>query len=140
MATTCEKRILIVEDDDVLGRLIQMRLASVGYATHLETHGRAALTYAADAQVDLAILDVNLPDITGYQVAKELRRITLPWEVPILMLTVRDQPVDQLRGFAYGADAYLTKPFDSTELLETVALLTGASRGAPFGHASEGGS
>jgi two-component system sensor histidine kinase ChiS len=119
------KRILVVEDEVGLASVLKDRLESVGYEVQTETHGKAALAYATDNRVDLVILDVNLPDINGYQVARELRHLSHPWVLPILMLTVNDKPVDQLRGFAHGADAYLTKPFDSSELFDTVAFLTG---------------
>ncbi|HEX9780656.1 MAG TPA: response regulator [bacterium] len=124
MAPHARKRILIVEDDEALARVVKMRLQSVGYEARAESLGKKALGYAAAFRPDLVILDINLPDCSGYQVARELRRIFHPWPVPVLMLTVKNQPADQLRGFAFGADAYLTKPFDSSELFETVALLT----------------
>lgn len=66
-----------------------------------------------------------LPDIDGYKVCRELRKIYRPWVLPVLMLTAKDKPVDKLRGFGHGADAYLTKPFDAGELLQTVRLLLG---------------
>jgi len=119
------KHILIVEDNESLARMVKMSLESMGYTAHTETQGKSALTYVAERQPDLVILDINLPDCSGLQVARELRRLHHPWAIPILMLTINDKPVDQLKGFAHGADAYLTKPFNSTELLETVALLMG---------------
>jgi two-component system response regulator VicR len=119
------KHILIVEDEEPLARLIKERLETQGYEVTTEIHGKAALAFAADHRLDLAILDINLPDVNGFDVARELRRLYHPWVLPILMLTIKDKPIDQLRGFANGADAYMTKPFDSQELLHTVALLTG---------------
>lgn len=124
------KHILIVEDEETLARTVKMRLESLGYEVHTETYGRLGINYASEHRLDLVILDVNLPDINGYQVARELRKIYHPWVLPILMLTIKNEPVDQLRGFAHGADAYLTKPFDSGELFQTVALLTGQSSAA----------
>lgn len=119
------KSILIVEDEEGLARGVKSRLESIGYEAHAKTLGREGIKYAAEHRVDLVILDVNLPDIDGYEVARELRKLYHPWTLPILMLTVKDRPVDQLRGFAHGADAYITKPFNSEELFQTVALLTG---------------
>ena len=119
------KRILVVDDEAPLARTLKMRLEGIGYEVLTAATGREALTYTAECQLDLVVLDVNLPDMNGYQVARELRRIHHPWALPILMLTVKDKPIDQLRGFAHGADAYLTKPFESTELFQAVALLTG---------------
>lgn len=121
---TQQKQILLVDDDEALARLVKSRLESVGFKVQVEGSGKSAMSCVVEHRLDLIILDINLPDMNGYQVARELRRISLPWTLPpILMLTVRDAPMDQLRGFAHGADAYLTKPFDSTELFETVTLL-----------------
>ena len=119
------KSILMVEDEEGFAKLVKVELEEAGFEVTVQGCGKAALSYAAEHQLDLAILDVNLPDINGYQVARELRRLHHPWALPILMLTVRDKPIDQLRGFAHGADAYLTKPFDDEELVNTVATLCG---------------
>ena len=120
-----KKRILIVEDEEALARYLKWELESAGFEAQTALLGKAGLQYAAEHQVDLVILDLRLPDIHGYQVAQELRKLYHPWAVPILMLTALDQPIDQLRGFAHGAEAYLTKPCESSELLKTVGLLLG---------------
>ena len=117
--------ILVVEDEEKIARLLRSHLEDVGYSVHTETRGRTALTYAAEHQPDLVILDLQLPDMGGYAVCKELRNLSCVWVTPVLMLTGMVQPIDQLRGFAHGADAYLTKPFELTEVLETVAVLLG---------------
>ena len=129
------KSILMVEDEEGLAKLVKVELEDAGFEVAVQGCGKAALGYTAEHQLDLAILDVNLPDINGYQVACELRRLHHPWALPILMLTVRDKPIDQLRGFAHGADAYLTKPFDDEELVNTVVTLCGEP--APTGSFDE---
>ncbi len=126
-----QKHILVLEDEEALGRLLKSQLEATGFDVHTETHGRAALAYAAEHRLDLAILDVNLPDLNGYHVARELRKLYHPWVVPIVMLTINDKPMDQLRGFAHGADAYLTKPFQVNELFEVVGMLAGSSSAPP---------
>lgn len=125
MATTRQRRILVVEDDESLAQLLKMELRSEGFDVRVETHGVLALSYAAENPLDLVILDLKLPDISGYEVAKELRKLYHPWVLPVLMLTGMDKPADQLRGFAHGADAYLVKPYDPEEFRKTVALLLG---------------
>jgi two-component system alkaline phosphatase synthesis response regulator PhoP len=125
MGTTPRKRILIVEDEIPLARMVTWQLESAGFAVHTETAGKAGLTYALEHHPDLVILDLRLPDINGYEVCRELRKLSMPWTTPILMLTAMDKPIDQLRGYAHGADAYLTKPFEPAELLRTISLLLG---------------
>lgn len=125
MDATRKKQILIVEDDESLAMLLTQRLESEGFEVHAVSSGATGLVYAAEYRPDLVILDLRLPDMHGYQVCKELRQIFHPWALPVLMLTGMDQPIDELRGFAHGADAYLTKPYDPTELLKSVRLLLG---------------
>ena len=122
---TQQKRILVVEDDEPLAQLLKLKLESEGFMVHAVTRGMAALNYAADQPIDLVILDLKLPDVSGYEVAKELRKLYHPWVLPLLMLTGLEKPADQLRGFAHGADAYLTKPYEPDELMKTIALLLG---------------
>jgi len=125
MATTAHKRVLVIEDDEPLARNLKQLLESEGFEVQTEPSGTVALSYAAECRPDLVILDLRLPDLHGFQVCQELRKIYHPWVVPILMLTAMDKPIDQLRGFAYGADAYLTKPCEFAELMKTVRLLLG---------------
>ena len=119
------QHILVVEDDEGIARLLKRYLESVGFAVHNSLTGTTALRYAAEHKPDLVILDLRLPDVHGYEVCKELRRLYESWAVPIMMLTSLDAPTDRLRGFAYGADAYVTKPFEPPELLSTISLLLG---------------
>ncbi len=121
------QQVLIVEDDPSVAKVLKTRLGTVGYGVHVEPCGSTALRYAAEHRPDLVVLDLRLPDLGGYEVCRQLRRLYQPWSVPVLMLTAMDRPIDQLRGFAHGADAYLTKPYSSDELLQTVELLLGQS-------------
>ena len=121
------KQILVVEDEEKIAEVLVSHLEGAGYHVHAETHGGPALRYAIEHQLDLVILDVKLPDMSGYTVCKELRKLYHSWAVPVLIITAMDQPIDQLRGFAYGADAYLPKPFDLAEVSETVVLLLGGA-------------
>jgi DNA-binding response OmpR family regulator len=125
MANEHEGHILIVEDEEAACRMLKLLLESVGFTTSTVRSGADALAYAADHRVELVVLDLKLPDMHGYDVAKELRRVYHPWTVPICMLTGMDRPIDQLRGFAFGADAYVTKPYEFSELLRTIELLLG---------------
>ena len=125
MSEQPRKRILVVEDEEKLARLLTVQLEMAGYEVHAVAYGREAVQYAAEHQPDLTLLDVRLPDIDGNEVCKELRRLYHSWVMPVLMVTALDQPIDQLRGFAHGADAYVTKPFEFSELMATVSMLLG---------------
>lgn len=114
---------MIVEDEEALARYLKRHLEAQGYEVCTETHGAKALLYAAENPPDLAILDLRLPDLSGYEVCRELRRICRPWTIPIVMLTAMSDPMDKARGFASGSDVYLTKPCDPEEVSRTVAAL-----------------
>jgi len=117
--------ILVVEDDLSVSRFLCALLESFGFAVHAERSGAAGVAFAAEHHPKLVILDLRLPDLGGYEVCRQLRRLYHPSVLPVLMLTGMDKPIDQLRGFAHGADAYLTKPCDPQELVKTVELLLG---------------
>ena len=119
-------RILVVEDDVQLCRMLSRILENGGYAVRTVSCGSAALQDVEREPPDLVILDVKLPDIDGYKVCQHLREAYRGAGPKILMLTAMNQPVDQLRGFAHGADAYLVKPCEPMELLRTVGVLLDA--------------
>ena len=131
MGTTTRHRILLVEDDETMIKLLRSVLELRGYEVSVVRCGVTALACAMDSQPSLVVLDVGLPDMNGYEVSRRLRHSFNSWVLPILMLTGLDKPVDQLRGFASGADAYLTKPCDPPELLNTIALLLGQPNEEP---------
>ena len=118
-----ERELLVVEDDPAMARVLQRYFESAGFHVHAEQTGTGGLLHAAEHPPELVVLDLRLPDMSGYEVCRTLRRLFGPWSLPIVMLTGLDQPVDQLRGVAHGADAYLTKPCELTELLKTVSFL-----------------
>jgi len=123
MSGAARKRILIVEDEEALARFLQLELESQGFEVRTAERGAPALRDAADHRPDLAILDLRLPDMSGYDVCRELRRLCSPWPIPIVMFTAMGRPIDRLRGFSSGADVYLTKPCDLAELGRTVSGL-----------------
>jgi two-component system alkaline phosphatase synthesis response regulator PhoP len=124
-------RILIVEDDVAVARQVQGLLDRAGYDAHVEHSGKAALVFASEHTVDLVILDLVLPDMSGYEVCRELRQLYHPWILPVVMLTALSQPKDKLLGFSHGAEAYLMKPVATSELLSAVEnLLNRVERGS----------
>ena len=116
-------RVLIVEDDVALARQVQGHLQRAGLDVHVENEGKPALAFAAEHRIDLVVLDVMLPDMSGYDVCSELRRIYHPWILPVVMMTALGEPKNKLLGFGHGADAYLTKPVATEELISTVRTM-----------------
>ena len=114
-------RVLIVEDEQRLARLIRRDLLEEGYAVDLAGLGQEALEWVQVADHDAIILDVMLPDLDGFAVCRSLRVCGV--QTPILMLTARDTVEDRVAGLDAGADDYLTKPFAFAELLARVKAL-----------------
>lgn len=129
---TFEMRILVVEDEERLARLISRVLVEEGYAVETEANGRQALLRALADEFDLLIVDWMLPEISGVQLVKRLRAAEVG--TPAMMLTARDQIEDRVEGLDAGANDYLPKPFAFPELLARVRALT---RG-PWGEEKEG--
>ncbi len=128
-----QQRILVVEDDEKLAELIKRVLEGVGHQVKTVGSGAMAIQEAAATRPDLVILDLNLPDTNGYHVCRLLRTLYHPSVMPVLMFTGLTQPIDQLRGFAHGADAYLTKPCELHELVGTVSTLLERAGQRAFG-------
>ena len=114
--------ILLVEDEKALSNAVKKILEKQGWYVDAVYDGGEALDYAEGAQYDLIILDVMLPVKDGFEVLAELRRKGS--SVPILMLTARSTVADKVTGLTEGADDYMTKPFDTEELLARVVALT----------------
>lgn len=113
--------ILLVEDDAAIGRFLHRGLEAQGFAVEWQTTGRRARPRLVSGRFDAAILDLGLPDADGAQLCREVRALGI--DLPICMLTARDQLEDKLEGFRCGADDYLTKPFSFEELLARLAVM-----------------
>ena len=114
------RRVMIVEDDSYVRELVAQYLELEGFDTMQAGTGSEALKLAAEHSPDLVILDVNLPGIDGFEVARRLRATSA---IPILMLTGRTEEADKLAGFGVGADDYVTKPFQPRELVLRVQAM-----------------
>jgi two-component system alkaline phosphatase synthesis response regulator PhoP len=124
-----DKRLLLVEDEPGLQLALSDRLTSEGYAVVTAGDGNLAVTRATGEPFDVIVLDVMLPGRDGFDVAKTIRQHGI--QTPILMLTARTQVFDRVVGLKLGADDYLTKPFETIELLARLeALLRRAPSGA----------
>ena len=115
-------RALIVEDDRALARTLGEMLKSAHFESDISYDGESGLDNGLSDTYDLIVLDIMLPKKDGFAIAKELRRAKI--DTPILMLTARTETGDKVRGLDSGADYYLTKPFEMSELLACVRALT----------------
>jgi two-component system, OmpR family, alkaline phosphatase synthesis response regulator PhoP len=120
------ERILIVEDEEALRMTLIDRLVSEGYDVDVASDGQQGLDKATQKAFDLVLLDVMLPRKSGFDVCRDIRAAGMA--VPILMLTARGQSVDKILGLKIGADDYVTKPFDTMELLARVEALLRRAR------------
>lgn len=114
------RRILVVDDDRNLRKIIQTNLELAGYDVTTATNGQEAVKLLDEMQPDLVVLDVMMPIMDGYEVARTIRRHPMNTRVPIIMLTAKGEVEDKLAGFDAGADDYITKPFGPAELLARV--------------------
>jgi two-component system, OmpR family, alkaline phosphatase synthesis response regulator PhoP len=114
------KTILVVDDEPKITNLVRDYLSRAGFAVLTAGEGHEALATYAERNPDLVILDLGLPDTDGLDVARELRRKS---QVPLIMLTARDEETDRILGLELGADDYVTKPFSPKELVARVRAL-----------------
>lgn len=115
------EHILLVEDEEALRRSLELRLGAEGYVLDAAVDGEEAVRKATSLPFDLIILDIMLPYRNGFDVCRDVRQQGLA--TPILILTVRDRLVDKVVGLNLGADDYMTKPFETEELVARVQAL-----------------
>ncbi len=124
-----DTRILIVEDDPNLGQILNEYLGLKGFKTHLSTDGEQGLQAYKEQDFDLCILDLMMPKMDGFTLAKEIRKMNE--DIPIVFLTAKSMKEDVIEGFKIGADDYLTKPFSMEELLLRLGAILKRSRKSP---------
>ncbi len=112
-----KQKILIADDDANIAELVSLYLEKEGYETKKAANGREALRLMQSFNPDLLILDIMMPEMDGYEVCREVRRIS---SVPIIMLTAKGETFDKVLGLELGADDYMVKPFDTKELVARV--------------------
>ena len=121
-----KQRILLVEDDENLGYVIQDLLSMNGYKVHLARDGKEGLLFFNKSKYDLCLIDVMMPKKDGFELAEDIKKVNN--SVPLVFLTARNQKEDKIKGLKLGADDYITKPFDSDEfLLRVKAILRRSS-------------
>lgn len=113
-------QILVVEDQEEIRSIVEKYLVKEGYAVQLAKDGFEALNLFNSNIIHLVLLDIMMPGIDGFEVLKEIRKIS---EVPVIMLTARQEEVDRIKGFTTGADDYVVKPFSVKELMMRINTL-----------------
>ena len=122
-----KKILLVVEDEAEFRMMLRARLEANGYEVNEAEDGAGGLEKARNTGPDLIILDIMLPKMDGFKVARLLKFDEKYRNIPIIMLTARSQQADRETGMSVGADAYLTKPYEPEEMLKTVARLLSRS-------------
>ncbi|MEI6180182.1 MAG: response regulator [Chloroflexales bacterium] len=119
-------RIMVIDDEPLIGRLLEYQLGGVGYVVTAYTRAHDALGELAHTQPDLILLDVMMPELSGWDVCSQIRRSS---SVPIIMLTAKDGDDDVVRGLTGGADDYVGKPFTQAQLVARIEAVLRRSRG-----------
>ena len=114
------EKILLVEDEKTLAKALKFSLEKEGFMVEVAYDGEEALQALAHEAPDLLILDLMLPKVDGYEVCRRLRRSS---DLPIIMLTARNEDIDKILGLELGADDYMTKPFNTRELLARIKAI-----------------
>ncbi len=117
------ERILITDDDKIFRYLVKEILIEEGYEVIEAENGKQALEILKNGKIDLVILDVDMPEMNGFETLNKIREDENLFNIPVIMLTVKAMMEDQLQGFEYGADEYLAKPFESQILLAKIKNL-----------------
>jgi DNA-binding response OmpR family regulator len=117
------RTVLVADDDEDILQLVAFRLERAGYTVVTAPDGQQALVAAREHQPDLAVLDVMMPGLNGYEVTRQLRADPATAHIPVILLTARVQEADVSRGFEAGADDYLRKPFSPQELRSRVQAI-----------------
>jgi twitching motility two-component system response regulator PilG len=118
-----QKKVLIVEDEESLLKLESILLTTKGYLVQGVTTGLAALEAIDEEKPDLVLLDVMLPKMDGFEVCSRIKQNPATKNIPVILLTAKKTPEDIARGEEVGADEYITKPFKSAMVMQTIAKL-----------------
>ncbi len=127
-------KILVVEDEPKIARFVELELKYEGYEVELASDGRMGLDKALHNNVDLVLLDIMLPGLSGIEVC---RRVRMESQVPIIMLTAKDDVTDKVAGLDMGADDYMTKPFAIEELLARIRVALSRQKTVVTGQANK---
>lgn len=126
-----QKKILVVDDEKHIVRLVEVNLQRAGYEVVVAYDGVQALDVVKREKPDMIVLDVMMPRMNGFEVLKNLKANPETQEIPVIMLTAKAQDADIFKGWQSGVDSYLTKPFSPMELLTFVKRIFASSEEGP---------
>jgi DNA-binding response OmpR family regulator len=109
-------KILVVEDDNDSREALVAMLETLGHQPTAFSSGKEALEKVGDSSFDIALLDIMMPEMNGYQLLEELRKVPAFTEIPVIMVTAKDQDDEIIEGYQHGADYYITKPYTVRQL------------------------
>lgn len=115
-----KEKILLIEDEVKISRFVELELKYEGYEVEVAFDGRRGLEMAKETDASLVILDIMLPKMNGIEVLRRLREVS---DIPVILLTARDQTMDKVMGLDMGAEDYMTKPFEIEELLARIRVV-----------------
>lgn len=121
-----EEKILVVDDESAISDIIKFNFEKEGYLIDTADNGKGAIELAAENDYDLILLDIMMPKLNGFEALREIRKSS---DVPVIMLTAREDEVDKVLGLELGADDYVVKPFSMRELLARVKAVLRRSDG-----------
>jgi two-component system OmpR family response regulator len=123
------KHILVADDDTHIREVIRFALEKAGMTVVLAVDGREAISYFHSSPADLIVLDINMPELDGLEVCREIRKTS---DIPILFLSSRDDEIDRILGLEIGGDDYVTKPFSPRELVARINVILKRRQSAPI--------
>lgn len=125
-----DKTVLIVDDEDNFAHALDIVLSRHGYRTRRAADGTSALAALQDGSIDVVLLDILLPDRSGFEICQAIRQTIGLRDLRVIMMTARGSQAERRKGLALGADAFLIKPFPTSELVREIDILTGKGRDA----------
>ena len=127
-------RVLAIDDEEDIRRLVQIKLSKAGYEVITASDGEEGVVVALEAKPDVVVADVMMPGKDGYQVVAELKEKMAPEPPILILLTAKNQKADVMQGLSGGADDYVTKPFSPRELIERIEVALIKSGKTPPGN------
>ncbi|HKL04237.1 MAG TPA: response regulator [Roseovarius sp.] len=125
-----DKTVLIVEDEDNFAHALDIVLSRHGYLTRRAADGTSALAALTDGSIDVVLLDILLPDRSGFEICQTLRQTQGSHDIKVIMMSARGGHAERRKGLALGADAFLSKPFPTSDMIHEIDSLTGKDRDA----------